>query len=56
VRTEVRALMQSKLNEVEAQLNELNTLRNEMRLLINLCRGAESGCPIIEGIDQSGSV
>ena len=50
-RTDVRALMQKKLQEVEEQLEELNTLRNEMRLLINLCRGAEDGCPIIEDID-----
>ncbi|HNP63580.1 MAG TPA: MerR family transcriptional regulator [Woeseiaceae bacterium] len=52
VRTDVRALMQKKLLEVEEQLEELNTLRNEMRLLINLCRGAEDGCPIIEDIDH----
>ena len=51
-RTDVRALMQKKLQEVEEQLEELNTLRNEMRLLINLCRGAEDGCPIIEDIDH----
>jgi DNA-binding transcriptional MerR regulator len=55
VRNDVRALMQTKLTEVETHLKELNTLRNEMRLLINLCRGADSGCPIIEEIDQGGS-
>jgi DNA-binding transcriptional MerR regulator len=54
VRVEARALMQNKLQEVEEHLAELNTLRNEMRLLINLCRGAEAGCPIIEDIDQGG--
>ena len=53
-RTEVRALTQKKLQEVEEQLEELSTLRNEMRLLINLCRGSEGGCPIIEDIDQDG--
>tara|TARA_R110002096_G_scaffold130643_5_gene279978 strand:- start:69988 stop:70386 length:399 start_codon:yes stop_codon:yes gene_type:complete len=53
-RAEVRALMQKKLQEVEEQFEELNTLRNEMRLLINLCRGAEEGCPIIEDIDHDG--
>ena len=51
-RTDVRALMQKKLQEVEEQLEDLNTLRNEMRLLINLCRGAKDGCPIIEDIDH----
>jgi DNA-binding transcriptional MerR regulator len=56
VRNDARALMQSKLTEVETHLKELNTLRNEMRLLINLCRGADSGCPIIEEIDQGDSV
>ena len=51
-RTDVRALTQKKLQEVEEQLDELKTLRGEMRLLINLCRGAADGCPIIEEIDQ----
>ncbi len=51
-RNEVRALTQQKLLQVEEQLEDLNTLRNEMRLLINLCRGAKDGCPIIEDIDN----
>ena len=52
-RAEARALMQEKLQEVEEQVEELNTLRNEMRLLINLCRGSDDGCPIIEDIDRA---
>ena len=52
VRNEVRALTQQKLLQVEEQLEELTTLRNEMRLLINLCRGAKDGCPIIEDINN----
>lgn len=52
-RSEARALMQTKLQDVEAHIEELNTLRAEMRLLINLCRGAVKGCPIIEEIDQA---
>lgn len=52
VRADVRALMRSKLVEVEEYLEELNALRNEMRLLISLCQGAEDGCPIIEDIDR----
>jgi DNA-binding transcriptional MerR regulator len=53
-RSEVRALMGKKLQEVELQIEELKTLRGEMRLLINLCRGATDGCPIIEDIEQPG--
>lgn len=52
-RSEVRALMQTKLHDVEAHIEELKTLRTEMRLLINLCRGAVEGCPIIEKIEQA---
>ena len=52
VRKEVRALTQQKLLQVEEQLEDLNILRDEMRLLINLCRGAKDGCPIIEDIDN----
>lgn len=53
VRNEVRAMTQQKLLQVEEHLEDLTTLRNEMRLLINLCRGAEDGCPIIEDIDRT---
>ena len=53
VRVEVRALTQGKLIEVEEHINELTTLRNEMQLLINLCAGAEDGCPIIEDIERA---
>lgn len=52
-RSEARALMQAKLHDVEVQIQELKTLRGEMSLLINLCRGAVEGCPIIEEIDQA---
>ena len=48
---EVRQLTAAKLNEIEKQLGDLTTLRNELTLLMNLCRGSEDGCPIIEGID-----
>lgn len=53
-RSEVRALMRKKLQDVEVQIDELKTLRGEMRLLINLCRGAAEGCPILEDIDRAG--
>ena len=53
-RDDVRTLTAAKLDEVEARLKELTLLRNEMRLLLNLCRGAKDGCPIIEKIDTPG--
>lgn len=51
-RDEVRILTTVKLEEVEARLKELTLLRNELRLLLNLCRRAKDGCPIIEKIDK----
>lgn len=51
-RDDVRELTHRKLEEVESHMEELNTLRKELTLLINLCRGAEAGCPIIEDLDS----
>lgn len=51
-RDEVRRLTASKLAEVESRLRDLNTLRKELRLLLNLCKTSEDGCPIIEGMDR----
>lgn len=51
-RDEVRELTHRKLEEVESHMEELDTLRKELTLLINLCRGAEAGCPIIEDLDS----
>lgn len=51
-RDEVRQLTADKLNDIEGQLKDLKTLRNELTLLLNLCRGSEDGCPIIEGINS----
>ncbi len=48
---EIRQLTSVKLNDIENQLNDLTKLRNELTLLMNLCRGSEDGCPIIEGIE-----
>ncbi|KRT56652.1 heavy metal-responsive transcriptional regulator [endosymbiont of Ridgeia piscesae] len=50
-RDEVRELTQQKLQEVERHLADLETLRRELTLLVNLCRGAEGGCPIIEDLE-----
>lgn len=51
-RESVRKLTATKLGEVETHLKELTLLRNEMRLLLNLCKGAKKGCPIIETMDE----
>ncbi|HEX19750.1 MAG TPA: heavy metal-responsive transcriptional regulator, partial [Acidiferrobacteraceae bacterium] len=48
---EIRKLTSMKLNDIETHINELTTLRNELQLLLNLCRGTEDGCPIIEDLD-----
>ncbi len=50
-RDEVRLLTRRKLDQVEEHLQALTTLRNELTLLLNLCRGSEDGCPIIEDIE-----
>jgi DNA-binding transcriptional MerR regulator len=52
VRDEVRELTHRKLAAVEHQLQELDTLRRELTLLVNLCRGAQDGCPIIDDLDS----
>ncbi|HEY5568894.1 MAG TPA: heavy metal-responsive transcriptional regulator [Gammaproteobacteria bacterium] len=51
-RDEVRTLAAGKLGEIERSLAELKTLRDELTLLINLCRAAADGCPILEGIEE----
>ena len=53
VRSEVRLLTADKLSEVDEHLQSLTTLRNELQLLLNLCKGSEEGCPIIEGLDEN---
>ncbi|VAX12305.1 Transcriptional regulator, MerR family [hydrothermal vent metagenome] len=50
---EVRQLTAVKLEEVETRLEELLSLKNELQLLLNLCRGTEEGCPIIENIENA---
>ena len=51
-RDEVRALTHEKLKAIEAQIGELDLLRRELVLLVNLCRGAEAGCPIIDDLES----
>ncbi len=50
-RDEVRELTHHKLKAISAQIEELGLLKNELTLLLNLCRGAEDGCPIIESLE-----
>jgi len=52
-REDVRSLTHQKLRETEARLKEIMTLRNELQLLVNLCQGADSGCPIVERMDDT---
>ncbi len=51
-RDDVRDLTHRKLEEVEDHMEELITLRKELSLLINLCGGAEAGCPIIDDLES----
>lgn len=50
-RVDARRLTAEKLTAVEARLKSLRLLRNELRLLLNLCAGAEDGCPILESME-----
>ena len=52
VRDDVRELTHQKLKEVEEHMQQLDTLRKELTLLINLCRGSDTGCPIIDDLDS----
>ena len=51
-RYKVRDLTHRKLEEIEEHMESLKTLRNELKLLVNLCQGAEKGCPIIDDLDR----
>lgn len=51
---EVRALTREKLTQTETRLEEIRKLRDELRVLVNLCRCSEAGCPIIESLDEQG--
>ncbi len=50
-RDDVRGLTLRKLEEIEAHMAQLRTLRDELTLLVNLCRGSEAGCPIIDNLE-----
>jgi len=51
-RDEVRLLSAQKLESISEHIKDLTTLRDELQLLLNLCRGSEGGCPIIEGLEK----
>ncbi len=53
VRPQVQRLTEHKLEEIKTQLADLTHLQAELELLLNLCRGSDQGCPIIEGLDQN---
>lgn len=55
-KAEIRELTAKKLADVEKHLKDLSALRNELALLLNLCRGSEDGCPIIEDIDSQNEI
>lgn len=50
-RPEVQRLTEQKLAEIETRMADLDRLQRELKLLLNLCRGSEDGCPILEAID-----
>ncbi len=49
----IRQLTADKLKDIETQVADLTLLRNELQLLLNLCRGSDEGCPIIEGMEDN---
>lgn len=51
-RPQVQRLTEQKLAEIEAQMADLDHLQRELELLLNLCHGSETGCPIIEGMEM----
>lgn len=52
-RADARRVTAEKLAAVETRLKSLRLLRNELKLLLNLCAGADEGCPILESMDQA---
>ena len=51
-RPQVQRLTERKLAEIKAQMADLDHLQRELEFLLNLCRGSEAGCPIIEGMEM----
>jgi DNA-binding transcriptional MerR regulator len=54
VRSDVRALTEAKLADVERRIATLTQLRDELAELIAACRASEHDCPIIGRMDDDG--
>ena len=52
-RLQVQQLTEQKLKEIKARREDLERLQHELELLLNLCRGSDKGCPIIESLDST---
>lgn len=54
-RPAARVLARKKLDEIHSRISELKLLQTELTLLLNLCNGADTGCPIFENLEQQRS-
>ncbi|MEX2515688.1 MAG: heavy metal-responsive transcriptional regulator [Gammaproteobacteria bacterium] len=52
-RPQVQQLTEQKLEDIKTRLEDLERLQHELELLLNLCRGSDKGCPIIESLDSA---
>lgn len=52
-RPEVARLTEQKLRDVRTRLADLEQLQQELERLVDLCRGSDKGCPIIDGFDNT---
>ncbi|MDA3920128.1 MAG: heavy metal-responsive transcriptional regulator [Salinisphaera sp.] len=50
-RPEVAQLTEQKLQEIRHRMADLDQLQQELERLLELCRGSDHGCPIIDGLD-----
>ncbi|MCB1801524.1 MAG: heavy metal-responsive transcriptional regulator [Gammaproteobacteria bacterium] len=55
VRSDVRALTETKLAAIESRIEALMRLRDELAGLVDACQRSEHGCPIIGRMDDSDS-
>lgn len=54
---EVKAVAETKLEEIEHKLSELSSLRDTLRHLVSSCHGDHRpDCPIIEGLASEGEL
>ena len=52
VRTDVRAMTETKLAAIEERIKTLSRLRDELEHLVGECRTSSSACPIIARMDS----